>query len=129
MDKNKKIIEEYFQHLGEGNIPALFSLFDVNVKWHQPGNNKFSGIKNNLNEVGQMIGEMMEDSLGSLKVELKDELMANGELVSAPIQFSAKKEKKSIDMKGIDLFRIINEKIVEVWLFSQFQEKEDQFWD
>jgi len=31
-------------------------------------------------------------------------------------------------MKGIDLFKVENNKITEVWLFSDSQTDEDQFW-
>ena len=125
---SKKIINNYFKLLAEGNIPALFELFDPNVKWHQPGENKFSGIKNGVDEIGQMIGGMMEDTAGSFKIVLASNVMINTNLISAPVEFSAQKGSKSMKMKGIDLFRVENNKITEVWLFSESQADEDQFW-
>jgi hypothetical protein len=32
-------------------------------------------------------------------------------------------------MEGTDLFKLSNEKITEIWLFSSDQATEDKFWD
>ena len=75
-----------------------------------------------------MIGGMMEDSQGSLKVIKSGEAMVNGNYVNVPITFNAAKANATVDMKGSDLFRLENGKIVEVWLFSENQTGEDKFW-
>jgi len=124
----KKIVELFFDSLANGDLDTLFSLFAHDVKWHQPGNHKFSGIKNGTDEVGSMIGEMMQDSAGSFVIKRSGQLMENGNLVAAPIRFSAVKGTQSMDMAGIDLFKVEEDKITEVWLFSEDQQKEDDFW-
>ena len=53
----------------------------------------------------------------------------NGDMVVAAVHFKAEKDKKNLSMKGIDLLRIEDEKIKEVWLFSEKIEDEDEFWD
>ena len=126
---SEAIINNYFKLLAEGNIPALFKLFDPNVKWHQPGENKFSGIKNGVHQIGQILVGMMEDTAGSFKIVLTSNIMANTNLISAPIEFSAQKGPKTMKMKGVDLFKVENNKITEVWLFSESQAVEDQFWN
>ncbi len=126
--KNKQIIENYFNALAIGDIPTVFSLFSENAIWHQPGKNKFSGDQIGLEAIGKMIGSMMEESEGSLKVIKSEEGMVNGNYVNVPVKFTVKKAGNQIDMKGFDLFRLENEKITEVWLFSENQEDEDQFW-
>jgi len=124
----KRIAEIYFESLANGDTATLFSLFAHDVKWHQPGNHKFSGIKNGADAVGGMIGEMMQAAAGSLLIKRNGELMENGNLVAAPIRFSAVKGTQSMDMAGTDLFKVEEDKITEVWLFSEDQQKEDDFW-
>jgi len=124
----KKIVELYFESLGNGDTDTLFSLFAQDVKWHQPGNHKFSGIKNGVDEVDGMIGKMMQDAEGSLLIKQNGELMENGKLVAMPVRFSASRGTQRMNMEGIDLFKVEEGKITEVWLFSEDQPKEDDFW-
>ena len=128
MNKKIEIAQIYFESLAIGDIPTLFGLFSENVVWHQPGNNKFSGVKKGVEAISQMIVGMMELSSGTLKVEKAANFMENENLVVTPIIFSATKGDSSIKMAGIDIFKIEKGKIVEVWLFSDDQIEEDNFW-
>ena len=128
MNKKIEIAQIYFESLAIGDIPTLFGLFSENVVWHQPGNNKFSGVKKGVEAISQMIVGMMELSNGTLKVEKAANFMENENLVVTPIIFSATKGDSSIKMSGIDIFKIEKDKIVEVWLFSDDQIEEDNFW-
>ncbi|RXJ71745.1 ketosteroid isomerase [Veronia nyctiphanis] len=131
--KNIAIIDTYFNSLATGDMETFASLFSANVVWHQPGNNKFSGEKHGMAGIGGMVAGMMEESQGTFVVQPDGRAMANGEYVAAPVKFSGSKTisgtSHEIDMKGKDLFRLNNGKIAEVWLFSDDQEAEDNFWD
>ena len=124
----KEVVEAYSLALSKGDIPTAFSFFSPNAKWHQPGNNKFSGIKSGLEEIGKTLSEMMGATQGTLVIKPASVMMVNGTFVSCPIQFSAKSGNKSVDMSGNDLYEVVNGKIVQVWLFSDDQLKEDEFW-
>lgn len=122
-------VVNYLAALGKGDVPAAFALFADDVKWHQPGNNKFSGIKSGSANIGEMIGAMMADTQGSFALAPNGNIMVNGSLVACPVRFSGKKaDGSTIDMTGIDLFEVVNGKIQNVWLFSDDQAVEDQFW-
>ena len=124
----KKVVESYFEALAKGDIQTAFSFFTDDAKWHQPGKNKFSGQKNNPDQIGQMLGQMTKDVAGSLVVKPTGPLMVSGDLVASPVRFSAAKGSKNIDMTGVDLFEVKNGKIARVWLFSENQMEEDEFW-
>ncbi|WP_246845408.1 nuclear transport factor 2 family protein [Leptospira biflexa] len=70
---------------------------------------------------------MMEITKGTLKLEPKI-LMVNEDFVSVIIQFSASRDNAQMSMAGVDLLKIQNGQIKEVWLFSEDQEAEDTFW-
>ncbi|MFV5700695.1 nuclear transport factor 2 family protein [Flavobacterium sp. XS2P12] len=124
----KEVVEAYSIALGKGDIPTAFSYFSTNAKWHQPGNNKFSGTQSGLEAIGKMLSDMMGATQGSLVVKPTSPLMANGRFVSSPVRFSAKSGDKTIEMNGNDLFEVIDSKILQVWLFSEDQDIEDEFW-
>ena len=64
----QKVIESFQEALGKGEVPKAFSFFSADVQWHQPGNNKFSGTKNGLEELGAMFGGRVHLRIGGYKI-------------------------------------------------------------
>lgn len=124
----KEVIMAYTEALGKGDIQTAFSFFGEEVQWHQPGSNQFSGLKKGAEKIGEMIGAMMEVSKGTFVLTPNGSLMVNGDLVAMPLRFSGTIDDRTMDMSGIDLFKVEAGKITEVWLFSEDQENEDIFW-
>lgn len=124
----KETVEAYSIALSKGDIQTAFSYFSPGIKWHQPGNNKFSGTKSGLDAIDKMLSDMMGATQGSLVIKPTGAMMVNGNFVSCPIRFSAKNGDKSLDMNGNDLYEVVGGKIIQVWLFSEDQPAEDEFW-
>ena len=125
----KEVVEAYSVALSQGDVPTAFSHFSPNAKWHQPGNNKFSGTQTGLEAIGKMLSEMMAVTQGTLVIKPASAMMVNGNFVSCPVRFSAKSGDKSVEMDGNDLYEVVDGKIVQVWLFSEDQIAEDLFWN
>ena len=125
----KEVVEAYSVALSQGDVPTAFSHFSPNAKWHQPGNNKFSGTQTGLEAIGKMLSEMMAVTQGTLVIKPASAMMVNGNFVSCPVRFSAKNGDKSVEMDGNDLYEVVDGKIVQVWLFSEDQIAEDLFWN
>lgn len=123
-----EVVTAYSEALAKGDIPTAFSHFHPDAKWHQPGNHQFSGTKTGLEAIGKMLSDMMSTTQGSLVIVATGALMSNGDLVSFPVRFTGKNGDKTIDMTGVDLFEVVDGKIVQVWLFSEDQTVEDTFW-
>jgi hypothetical protein len=121
-------VEAYSIALSKGDIQTAFSYFSPETNWHQPGNNKFSGTKSGLDAIGKMLSDMMGATQGSLVIKPTGAMMVNGNFVSCPIRFSAKNGDKTLDMNGNDLYEVVGGKIIQVWLFSEDQPAEDEFW-
>jgi uncharacterized protein len=52
-----------------------------------------------------------------------------GNLVSMTVRFSAQRDgRPDLDQHGVDVFRVEDDQIAEVWLISEDQDAEDQFW-
>lgn len=125
---NIDIAKSYIKAVQTGDQAALGNLISPQVVWHQPGNNQFSGVKNGIAEFGAMFGAMMAASGGTFAITHAHRFLANGDLVAIEIEFAAQHDGKKLDQPGIDLLRIADGKIVEVWLFSSKPEQEDAFW-
>lgn len=71
---------------------------------------------------------MIEKSNGTFKV-ITNWISSNDCFVAANVTFVAEHSNgDKLDMSGIDLFKIENSQIQEVWLFSSEQAIEDNFW-
>ena len=126
---NINTVQKYFDSLAKGDFETLGGLLAEDVIWYQPGQGKLSKTYQGKSEVFGLFGQFMEISQGSFKIDSVSDLMANGNLVSATLHFSAKKSNgQSISMNGVDLMKIENGKINEVHLFSANQNAEDAFW-
>lgn len=125
---NIDIAKAYINAVQTGDQAALGNLLSPQVVWHQPGNNRFSGTKHGMAEFGTMLGGMMEVSGGTFAITRANRYLANGDLVAIEIEFAGEREGAKLSQPGIDLLRIADGRIVEVWLFSSDPEQEDAFW-
>lgn len=125
---NVDIAKRYITAVQAGDQAALGELFHPNVVWHQPGKNQFSGTKTGMAELGAMLGGMMAASGGSFAINKVNRYLANGDLVAVEIEFSGQRDGLKLAQPGIDLLRIKDGNVVEVWLFSSDQDAEDEFW-
>ncbi|MDX3387009.1 nuclear transport factor 2 family protein [Streptomyces niveiscabiei] len=126
--ENVDIAREYFTAIQTGDLPRVGELLDEDVVWHQPGANRFSGEHKGRDAVFAMLGGMMEASRGSFAIDTVHALMGNGDTVAASIHFAGRRDDASMSMDGVDVLRVGDGKIVEVWLFSADEAAEDAFW-
>ncbi len=129
MKNNIQTVTQYFDSLSKGDFATLGGLFAEDVIWHQPGSGSLSKTYYGKQALFALFGEFMKISEGSFKIDSVTNVMANGDLVSATLHFSAKKQNgQSISMNGVDLMKIKDGQIKEVYLFSEDQKAEDEFW-
>lgn len=118
----------YFDALLSGDMATVVGLMAEDIAWHQPGDNRFSGVHVGGPAIGALTGGMAEVSGGSFRLEVIGEPMANGSLVAVPVRFSGVRGDLQMDMTGIDLLTVEEGRIVRIDLFSADQAAEDAFW-
>jgi len=126
-EKNLKVVQSYFDHLAKGEMDQVGAILADDIIWNQPGHHQASGTYRGKLELFPHLGKMMELTKGTLKLEPKL-MMANLDLVSVIINFSGQRDGTSMSMAGVDLLKIQDGKIKEVWLFSEDQDAENKFW-
>ncbi|QMV73688.1 nuclear transport factor 2 family protein [Comamonas piscis] len=125
---NMEIVRAYFDAAARGDLEAVGAAFSDDIEWHQPGKGTLSGLHQGKAAVFALLGQFMQRSGGSFRIDAVGPLMAQGDLVSTPLHFCAEKAGAAMAMSGIDVLRIENGRIREVWLFSEDQGAEDAFW-
>ncbi len=128
MSKNVAIVESYFNAVAKGDFDTVGALFSDDVVWHQPGSGVQSGTYKGKADLFAHLGNFAKWSNGTFAIDRIEYLTGNGDLVAAAIHFKAEKGDQILSMKGIDLLRIEQDVIKEVWLFSEKIEEEDAFW-
>ncbi|WP_030143726.1 nuclear transport factor 2 family protein [Mycetocola saprophilus] len=120
--------QRYEDALATGDMAALAAALHPAVVWHQPGANPLSGDHVGPDAVLALLGGFMERSQGTFALQTQTR-MVNGDTVATTVAFSAQRPGRTdLGMNGVDVFRIADDRIAEIWLFSTDQEAEDAFW-
>lgn len=125
---NIDTVRLYFDAVARGDLQAVGNTFADDIAWHQPGRGSLSGLHRGKEAVFALLGQFMARSGGTFRIDSVGALMAQGDLVAVPLSFRAEREGAAIAMQGVDLLRVVDRRIQEVWLFSEDQAAEDAFW-
>lgn len=119
----------YAEALSTGDMPGLAAALHADVVWHQPGTHPLSGDHAGRDTVLGHLGGLMQRSGGTFALSATGSPMVNGSYVAVPVTFSAARDDRTpLDMTGVDVFRVEDGLIREVWLYSADQAVEDAFW-
>ncbi|MGO4489965.1 nuclear transport factor 2 family protein [Microbacterium sp. 2RAF4] len=127
------VVAQYGAAMAAGDMEALSATFHPDAVWHQPGANQLSGDHVGPDAIIAHLGRFMQLSEGTFALET-DSATESGALVSATVRFRAQRQGRDdldqhvLDQHGVDVFRVADGRIVEVWLMSEDQEAEDRFW-
>lgn len=121
-------VGRYGNAAATGDMATLATTLSPSVVWHQPGSNPLSGDHVGPDAVVAHLGRFMELSGGTFTLATES-ATESGALVVTTVRFTASRAgRPDLDQNGIDVFRVENNLIVEVWLISEYQDVEDQFW-
>ena len=126
---NIQLVRRYFAALAKGDLAAAGALLADDIVWQQPGSSALSRTYRGKGELFPLLGRFMELSQGTFQIDQVRSVMANGDRVAAIIHFRAQRGGAELSMDGVDLMRVEDGLIREVWLFSGDQDAEDKFWD
>ena len=123
-----EVFNAYTEALSKGDFEAVFETISDNIVWHMGGESSLSGIIKGKQALSERFGEFTKRSNGTFRV-ITNWAASNDCFVAANVVSLAEIGEEKLNNPGIDLFRIENEKIQEVWTFSEQQAVEDKFWD
>jgi ketosteroid isomerase-like protein len=123
-----KIVREFVTAVQQGDQATLGALLHPDIQWHQPGNNRLSGIKRSNMEVFQMVGGMYEVSQGTLALTDIKFVAVNGNSAACLLHFKAQRAGATLDVDNVDVYTVENGQIVEAKIYSEDIGQEDVFW-
>ena len=123
-----KVFNTYTEALSRGDFEAAFETMADTIVWHMGGESSLSGIIKGKQALGEHLGEFAKRSNGTFRV-MTEWAASNDCFVAASVVSLAEKGNEKLNDPGIDLFKIEDGKIQEVWTFAQYQTVEDTFWE
>ena len=123
-----KVFNTYTEALSRGDFEAAFETMADTIVWHMGGESSLSGIIKGKQALGERLGEFAKRSNGTFRV-MTEWAASNDCFVAASVVSLAEKGNEKLNDPGIDLFKIEDGKIQEVWTFAQYQTVEDKFWE
>ena len=122
-----QVFNTYTEALSRGDFEAAFETMADTIVWHMGGESSLSGIIKGKQALGERLGEFTKRSNGTFRV-ITNWAASNDCFVAASVVSVAEKGADKLNDPGIDLFKIENGKIQEVWTFAEQQSAEDTFW-
>ena len=123
-----QVFNTYTEALSRGDFDAAFETMADTIVWHMGGESSLSGIIKGKQALGERLGEFAKRSNGTFRV-MTEWAASNDCFVAASVVSLAEKGNEKLNDPGIDLFKIEDGKIQEVWTFAQYQTVEDKFWE
>ena len=123
-----KVFETYTEALSKGDFDTVFETLSDEIVWHMGGESPLSGVVKGKRALGERFAEFTKRSDGTFSV-ITNWAADNDCFVAASVVSRAERGAGTLNNPGIDLFKIENGKIREVWTFSENQSAEDKFWE
>lgn len=122
-----KVFDAYRDALERGDVAGVFATISDAIVWHMGGESSLSGTVVGKQALGERLGEFAKRSGNTFKV-MTNWAASNDCFVAASVVSVAQRDADTLNDPGIDLFKIENGKIQEVWTFAEQQSAEDTFW-
>jgi len=124
---NAAVIRKGYEDFAQGNIPAVFGVFDANITWHVPGHSPLSGDYTGHDQVGGFFRRTMELSGGTFSMDVLN-VFADGDLVVVLVTVNAQRNGVSVSFPEVHVWRMKNGKVTEFREYQGDEQREDQFW-
>ena len=124
---NASIIRKAYQDFTQGNIPAVFAVFDPAITWHVPGHSPLSGDFTGHDQIGGFFKRTLDLSGGAFSIDVHN-VLADGNLVVALTTVKARRNGVAASFPEVHVWRLRNGKAVEFREYQGDEQREDRFW-
>lgn len=121
---NLILISSFFQAYGSNDLPKIKEILAEDIKWHIPGNHPLSGTKTGVAAVMEFFQQLHK---GAFKAEPIVMGVNDHYVIDCHRNWSNLEEGENLNSMSCLLWKIENNRIVEVYNFPEDQHKVDTF--
>ena len=124
---NEDLVRKGYAAFAAGDMAALNEFFSDDIVWHTPGRNDLSGTFRGKDEVFANLGNVMELTGGTFKLDIHT-ILANDDHAVTLLRATAQRQGKALDDNTVQVFHIKDGKVTESWLHPSDAYASDEFW-
>lgn len=129
MNERARVVRDLYAAITRGDLTRVLSLLAEDVVFHIPGTGANAGDWRGPEGVLQMLARTHELTSGSLRVELRDVLVGEGDDVVALATYRASREgRDSLENHLAHVLRVEDGRVRESWFHARDQYAVDRFW-
>jgi uncharacterized protein len=114
--RNAELLRSGYTAFATGNMVALNELFDPGIVWHAQRLGILGGDHAGWSAVLKFFADSMELTRGTFAIEVL-EVLSNDESAAAVVRSTGRRGEATLDDRQVHVFRLENDRVVEVWQF------------
>lgn len=122
---NEELVRSGYAAFAGGDMDALAELFAPDVVWHAQRLGQLGGDHEGWPAVAGFFGQTMQLTQGTFRIALED-VLTNDTGAAAVVRSQAERDGRRLDERQVHLFRLEEERVIEVWQFAG--PNADAFW-
>ncbi|MBE8469875.1 nuclear transport factor 2 family protein [Streptomyces justiciae] len=122
------LVRKGYEAFSRGDMDTLRGLMTADCTQHVPGSGPLSGDFKGQDAIIEMYGRLVEETGGTMRVELRQTLVDGRGHVVALHHTTAQRGGKTYDMDEAIVFRIVGDKASDLDQCVQDIDQADAFW-
>jgi ketosteroid isomerase-like protein len=123
---NEALIREGYDAFVAGDIERVAGLLDPDIGWHVGGSSPLSGDYKGHAELMGLFARLAEYTDGSISIIARD-ILTSEDHVIVLTTMTGKRGDRRLEDDGVAVFKVVDGKAVEVWVFAENQGAIDSF--
>lgn len=123
---NVDVLRKVYEAFNAGDLATLTDLIAEDAVWHWPGRGPLSGDHRGRDAIFTIFGRVAE-LCPDFQCQVIDILGNDGRGVCIN-RASGSRPGRTLDDKNVDVFRMRDGKIAELWSYEEDQRAADEFW-
>ncbi|WP_026967307.1 nuclear transport factor 2 family protein [Algoriphagus terrigena] len=123
---NIQLVERFFRAYADSDFDGMNQVMDADIKWHIPGNHPYSGTKNGIRELTEYFEKLNEFGFKAEQIAMG---VNDNYVIDCHRNWSTSNAPTALDAMSCLLWKIEDNKIVEVFNFPQNQNQVDNFFN
>ena len=126
MHPNEELVRAGYDAFVRGDLEAVAGFLHPDVLWHVGGSGALAGVYKGHGELFGLFARLAELTEGSISITARDILTSEDHVI---VLTTMKARRGGVDLEddGVAVFKIVDGKASEVWVFAENQGAMDAF--